>query len=421
MRHYRIITLIIILIIATNPLYSQSESEVIKALNNDQCVNCHYEMDMMPADFSELDIHLQKGLSCAGCHGGDPTKMDPMESMSEENGFIGVPARDEIPEFCGKCHSSIEFMRKYQPSFETDQVSQYYTSLHGRQLKKGDKNVAECASCHTAHSILPADDPRASIHPLNIPSTCNKCHGDKELMNQYNLRTDQFEEYSNSIHGRMLLKEQDIGAPACNDCHGNHGAKPPGVKSIANVCGTCHVNNMKYFKQTRMAEVFKTMDVHACEQCHGHHDVSKTSDKMIGTGENSVCITCHSEGDKGYQTAEVMGSQLNKLSSLYDSAQVRSNEVQVKGMNNTDINYLIQQVNQKLIKSRTLVHTFDSEKVKERTNEGIKKANKALTLAGQEVEEYYIRRIGFGGASLFLLLLIVGLYFKLKQVGKKNE
>jgi hypothetical protein len=110
-------------------------------LEEDQCIICHQEIELMPQDFHESDIHLQAGLSCAGCHGGDPKAEDMEESMSPKKGFIGIPSRLETPKFCGKCHSNIEFMRTYQPRIATDQFQQFYTSVHGKKLRQGDIKV----------------------------------------------------------------------------------------------------------------------------------------------------------------------------------------------------------------------------------------------------------------------------------------
>jgi len=36
--------------------------------------------------------------------------------------------------------------------------------------------VANCASCHGFHDVLPSSDPRSSINPANIANTCGRCH-----------------------------------------------------------------------------------------------------------------------------------------------------------------------------------------------------------------------------------------------------
>ena len=385
----------------------------------DNCVSCHTELGIMPEGYSENDIHMQANLTCAGCHGGDPTSDDESIAMSPAKGFVGVPKRKDIPKFCGKCHSNIDFMRKYQPRMETDQVSQYYTSVHGKKLQAGDENVAECASCHTAHSILSAKDPRSSVYKLNVPKTCNRCHGNSELMKKYNIPSNQLEEYSMSVHGVALLKNQDMGAPACNDCHGNHGATPPGITSISYVCGTCHASNMEYFNATKMAQAFEELDYHGCEQCHGNHNIQKPNDGMIGTGKDSKCIECHSPGDEGYAVAQKINESLVNLQKNYDEANSKYVEVKQKGMNDVDIGFLLQDAKQDLIQSRTLIHTFDSTKVDSKTKEGTDIANKAVAMAQQQIDEYYTRRNGFAVATLAFLIFVIALYFRIKDREKK--
>lgn len=382
---------------------------------SDNCLSCHMENDFLPEGFTLDDVHIKAGLTCAGCHGGDPSSDDEEEAMSEKNNFIGVPEIDEIPKFCGKCHSDIDFMRKYRPQIQTDQEAQYYTSLHGKQLLKGDDNVAQCSSCHTAHSIFRVKDPRSTVYPLNVPSTCNKCHGDSNLMNGYNIQSDQFEKYSQSVHGIALLENHDIGAPACNDCHGNHGAMPPAIKSISHVCGTCHVNNMNFFTKTRMAKEFDKLEYHSCEPCHGYHYIPKPSDEMIGVGPNSKCIKCHKPGENGYLAGKFIKAQLDSFVNVYDSATTAKVEVLVKGMNDAEIGFLLQEAKQKLIQTRTAVHTFDTVVVAGMAKEGKEIAGKALQLAESEMDEYYTRREGFIFTSIIFIILGVGLYLKIRN------
>ena len=386
----------------------------------DHCIACHKEIDMMPDGYSENDVHVKANLTCAGCHGGDPTSDDQEVAMSPTKGFVGVPKRKDIPQFCGKCHSNINFMRVYQPRMETDQVAQYYTSVHGKKLQQGDENVAECASCHTAHGIYGAKDPRSTVYKLNVPNTCSKCHGDEKLMKEYNIPTNQLEEYSKSVHGVALLKNQDLGAPACNDCHGNHGAMPPGITSISYVCGTCHVSNMEYFNASKMAKAFQELDYHACEQCHGNHNIQKPIDEMVGIGKESKCTDCHSEGDEGYKASEEMYNSIMVLKDRYNEANNKYLEVKQKGMNDVDIGFLLQDAKQDLIQSRTLIHTFDTSKVAEKTSDGNKISDKAIVLADAQIDEYYTRRNGFAIATVVFLIFAAALYLKIKDKSKKT-
>jgi hypothetical protein len=393
-------------------------ANIIYAQEKNMCISCHTDEEMLPEDYSEHDIHLTSGISCNDCHGGNPNSEDADLSMSKSAGFIGVPTRSQMSSFCGKCHSNIDYMKKYRPRIETDQVEQYSTSQHGLALKKGDKNVAVCISCHTAHNILPATDPRSTTYAINIPNTCNQCHGNDEIMKVYNIDSHVYDDFAKGVHGIALLKNKDTGAPSCNDCHGNHGATPPGINSISNVCGMCHVSNVNYFKQSAMFDAFTEMEFHGCEECHSNHFIKKPNDKMLGTGEESNCMICHSEGDKGYTEAEQIYSHINNLSILYDSANVKLAEVRDKGMNDIDIEFILKESHQALIQSRTLIHTFDSKQVGEKTEEGVKAAQLALSKSNNEISDYFDRRNGFGVATFLITILIIALYLKSRELNR---
>src|SRR6266571_2865109 len=66
------------------------------------CLDCHGALDA-PLQVTESqftsDIHSQKGLTCASCHGGDPTKAG-FEAMSKAAGFRGKVERKDVPELC---------------------------------------------------------------------------------------------------------------------------------------------------------------------------------------------------------------------------------------------------------------------------------------------------------------------------------
>ena len=136
------------------------------------CLDCHFALDpplrVTPEQFSQ-DIHAQKGLNCASCHGGDPTNEDPEVAMGRAAGFRGKIQRAQIPVLCAKCHSDAAYMRRYNPSLRTDQLSQYQTSVHGKRLRVGDGKVAVCTDCHGVHDLRPATDARSKVHSLNVP------------------------------------------------------------------------------------------------------------------------------------------------------------------------------------------------------------------------------------------------------------
>src|SRR5678809_216127 len=65
------------------------------------CLECHSvltdNLGVTEEKFSQ-DIHAQKGLTCASCHGGDPTNDDPEKAMSRKAGWKGKIDRKQIPQ-----------------------------------------------------------------------------------------------------------------------------------------------------------------------------------------------------------------------------------------------------------------------------------------------------------------------------------
>jgi hypothetical protein len=106
------------------------------------------------------------------------------------------------------------------------------------------------------------------------------------------LPTHQFNDYRTSIHYNALTKGNDLAAPTCNDCHGNHGAMPPGVESISFVCGRCHAREAELFRKSPKHEGWakhnEMMNGMSCATCHADGVRAK-----ITITQFSECVTCH--------------------------------------------------------------------------------------------------------------------------------
>ncbi|MFA6570074.1 MAG: cytochrome c3 family protein [Bacteroidota bacterium] len=326
----------------------------------------------------------------------------------------------KIPALCGGCHSNVNFMKTYNPKLPTDQLSKYYTSLHGEMNKQGNTDVAECVSCHGNHDIKSSKQPYSSVYPLNIPKTCSKCHSDKSKMAKYNIPTNQYSEYVTSVHGIALLKKQDLSAPVCNSCHGNHGAMPPDVESISNVCGTCHTLNAELFSVSPHKTVFDEKKIPECEICHGNHGIQPASDKMLGVQEKSVCIKCHKANDKGYEVAKKMKFYLDSLLNFESSAKSALNEANNKGMDVADAMFTLKDIKQIIMETRTISHLSNLSKFKESIQPGLDISNKAKTTGLEAIKNFYFRREGLGIATIIVSLLVLALYLKIRKLDKKG-
>lgn len=388
---------------------------------NDSCVACHSELEgkfSRPAQLFPSDVHHDAGLSCADCHGGDPKEMS-LDAMSPARGFRGTPSKARIPEFCGRCHSNPGIMRRYHPGLRTDQLSQYLTSVHGKRLKQGDSKVAACVDCHSVHDIRAVTDPRAPVYPTNVAGTCAHCHARADYMKGYGIPTDQFALYQKSAHA-AALGGGDTSAPTCTTCHGNHGAAPPGVSSVANVCGTCHAFNQQLFEKSPHQAAFAALGLPGCVQCHSNHAIVKPADDWVGVSPKATCVNCHSQGDAGYAAAQQIAGDISNLKSLYQRADQILGTAERSGMEVSAARVELTDAHAKLIKARVNVHTFTPADVRKDTEEGTGIARKAYEAGVAALHERDVRRKGLGLSLTFIVLAILGLILKIRQLESKK-
>jgi cytochrome c3-like protein len=382
------------------------------------CVDCHSALDppiqVTQEQFAQ-DIHAQKGLTCASCHGGDPNHAD-MDAMSKKAGFRGKIERNQIPALCGKCHSDAAYMRQYSPSLRTDQLSQYQTSVHGKLLAKGDTKVAVCTDCHSVHGLRPASDTRSSVHPMNVAQTCARCHADAGYMKGYPIPTDQFAGYSASVHHQALTVRGDLSAPTCTTCHGNHGAAPPGVSTVQNVCSTCHVFQAQLFDSSPHKPAFAAANLPGCVTCHTNHRVSHPNDAMLGAGPHSVCTNCHGAGDAGYAAAGKIQQELARLEETVLRSDEILNRAESSGMEVGQARLEQDQARDNLTKARVTIHTFNPASVEQDIQAGLKITDKTYQEGQRAMAERNYRRIGLGVSLLTIIVVLGGLRLYLAQI-----
>lgn len=133
------------------------------------CGRCH--LDEYTA--YKTSIHgeaLEEGIAevaiCTDCHG----EHEVVEIKRESSRVATV----SVPETCRQCHAEEKLMSRF--GVEATAYATYRESYHGKANRFGVEVVANCASCHGYHEIRKRDDPKSSIHPDNLPSTCGKCH-----------------------------------------------------------------------------------------------------------------------------------------------------------------------------------------------------------------------------------------------------
>lgn len=415
-RSFLLAAIVVVAIVSPRPAAAQDDQNT--------CFRCHRIIDEVrlsaPAREYPGDVHYAKGFDCTACHGGDSRALGPA-AKAPGTGFIGVPTHGEIPDLCGRCHSDGLFMRRFNPSPRIDQLAEYRTSVHGQRLfGLGDPRVATCTSCHTPHSIRPPSDPESSVHPPRVAATCGACHADTAHMEGYDIPTDQLAQYRQSVHWKAMDEGGDLSAPTCNDCHGNHGAAPPEVESVGNVCGQCHSAQQDLFATSAHAAAFVELGRPGCAGCHSNHAISETSDDMLALGTGAVCGECHTAAEWEGKTAVAMHGYLELLKrerERSDSLLARAEEA---GLEVSQARFELEDATNAIVRARASTHSASLDSVRIRVEDGLKITGNAQARGQAAFRDLRIRRLGLAVSSAIIVLLIAGLVMKIREVERKT-
>jgi predicted CXXCH cytochrome family protein len=386
----------------------------------DMCAECHRgiepESPENPVVLFQEDLHSDAGFSCVDCHGGDAS-IAGIEGMDPDLGFLGAPTGVEVIAVCGRCHSDAEFMHQYDPALRVDQVTEYWTSRHGQRLAAaGDTAVATCSDCHAPHGIRPASDPKSQVHPTRVAATCGRCHDDPDRMSSYGIATDQREKYERSVHHEAMVDGGDLSAPTCNDCHGNHGAAPPGLSWVGNVCGQCHATIAEQYESSRHSQTFASLGMPGCATCHRNHEIVAAADSLLGLDDGAICANCHSEGDRGGAAAGAMRAELDSLSTGIEQATEILHEAEQAGMEVSAAQADLSTARSALVMGRTVVHSFSPETVSEAVAPGLEVASAGYLRGIEALDDLRIRRLGLVISVVIILVLVAGLALKIRQI-----
>jgi len=420
----------------------------MELLLQNNCVLCHSDSanqsgdtlftgapaTTMPASHMNLkevveDVHFRPGLSCAGCHGGDPTADLGHDHVKEWPEKDRQKNRAWVVQFCARCHSDPAKMHDFNPALPTDQLAKFKDSPHGRTLlEKHDDRAPSCVSCHGVHGIRPAKDPQSKVYAQRVPETCGACHADPKIMAGFTradgspLPTTQLAEYRTSVHGHALLDRGDLGAPACNTCHGNHAASPPGVAQVSRSCSLCHSANASLFDGSKHKHAFDQHNWPECGQCHNNHAIAKTHDSMLATGPGQLCGDCHRQYAKDnpdcIKTADYFHDTITKMDQARTRFIAASEKIAARGLDVEPISNELTELTDTLKKSRTYVHSFSQNTFQQVAAPGEQAVRQTDALVRKAQEEYKYRQIGLAVSIGLIGLLMLAVYLKLRQLEK---
>jgi cytochrome b subunit of formate dehydrogenase len=250
------------------------------------CLACHARPDVRRArdgkalrvDAAEVAGSRHARVSCSQCHAGVSRSLDrPCETVAK--------AVD-----CSSCHAEV--------------AEQYRASIHGRLSAEGSPNAPTCGECHGSHGVQGKRAPGSPTFPTNVPLLCARCHreGERAAVRYAGTEHSIIERYTESIHGKGLLKSGLTVTAMCTDCHTAHGelprSDPASTVNPANLpatCGRCHYGIEERFESSvHSASVTKTdKALPVCSTCHTAHTIRRADSEGFKLDIMGRCGDCH--------------------------------------------------------------------------------------------------------------------------------
>ncbi|MBI3893058.1 MAG: ammonia-forming cytochrome c nitrite reductase subunit c552 [Candidatus Wallbacteria bacterium] len=374
------------------------------------CAKCHSDAKRMantglPTDQYEQyknSFHGKKVLVegdsnaavCTDCHGTH-------DILSKKNPLART-YRANIPATCDRCHGDDAKMNAY--AIPTDQFKKWKQSFHGRAvLEKHDLSAAICTDCHGKHDIVNPEDAHSRVHHLSIVKTCTRCHADAELMKRHNLSAAIPADYVAGIHGIALLKRGITAAPACTNCHGNHGALPPGVKQVAMVCGRCHMRSEEFYNKSphRQAKGFR-----GCIECHRNHRIAEPGSWLF----SSACERCHPGDSPASARGKALAETFDRAVFTLEQAAKEVKDAAGYGFSMEKLEAVVEEGRQARVEVVPALHTLDPREA----DRFAEKATDILKTVQQGVQQIRIRILMRAGSLGMVLIVIMGIVFVFK-------
>jgi len=277
------------------------------------CLKCHDNAALkagdgrsMAVDAKELQHSRHAKVACSQCHSGvNVSRRRPCETVTTTVD-------------CGSCHTEI--------------AQQYARSRHGKLLLDGDPNAPSCKECHGTHGTLGRLQGSSPTFATNVPRLCARCHreGEKAAVRYKGPQHGIIEAYTESIHGKGLLKSGLTVTATCTSCHTAHGVLPRtdpassvNRRNVPETCGRCHHGIQEEFEKSVHHEMLGKTDkeLPVCNDCHSAHTIRRADADGFKLDIMQKCGRCHGEIAKTFfDTYHGKVSQLGytKTAKCYD-------------------------------------------------------------------------------------------------------
>ncbi|MCX6134181.1 MAG: cytochrome c3 family protein [Ignavibacteriales bacterium] len=301
------------------------------------CVDCHQPHKIRKVFYTQG----MADKDCLRCHENKNMKSSKDgRSLFVKGEQLGYSRHSKVS--CSQCHSevSVSHVRPCETiskkvdctACHAEVGQQFQVSTHGKLVAKNDSNGPTCKECHGTHDVLGKLSPNSATFPTNVPLLCARCHreGQKAAARYGGSQHEIIEHYTESIHGKGLMKSGLTVTATCTNCHTPHSVLPKSdtlssvnPRNVPKTCGRCHHGIEGQFESSVHVQMIGKTDkpLPVCSDCHTAHTIRRVDATGFKLEIMTQCGRCHEAIAKTYfDTYHGKVSQLGyaKTAKCYD-------------------------------------------------------------------------------------------------------
>jgi hypothetical protein len=142
---------------------------------------------------------------------------------------------------------------------------------------------------------------------------------------------------------------------------------------------------------------------------------------MIGTDDRAVCMQCHEKGSRGFEAAAELRRHLDGFESGFQAAEALLMRAKQKGVEVSDVEYKLLDVNTVLVTAKNLTHGLDTAEIAKTVAEGETALAGVHTAGEKALDEARFRRQGLAVTTVLLALFAAALALKIKRMGRDRR
>jgi predicted CXXCH cytochrome family protein len=265
--------------------------------------------------------------------------------------------------------------------------------------------------------VVKVSNPESPVAVLRIADTCARCHGDSDLMEEFDHYENAPEDWKTSEHAKALLEGGDLSAPTCPTCHGSHNAtRPESLEDLLGACANCHVREADLYQKSSHKVALDDVEESGCITCHSNHAVEEPTEAMLGLEEGSVCYDCHNEQMAGVEMIRQSKVRLVELADSIEQAEQALDRAHVAGMLVDEGMLILGRAREQQILSKVAMHGFELDPIVERVDAGLALSAEAEQYGDDAMVELQYRRKGLAVATLLILGFLITLGVKIRRL-----